>query len=495
MRRIRSLCVTVVGLATATALVGGVASAAGGASQLSAAESAAMTEDFNGDGYQDLATAAPEAAISGQVRAGYVVVTYGSATGLKTSSRAYLSQNTTGVPGVAETDDRFGQKLVARDLDGDGLTDLAVRSSGENVAATNSHGTVTVFWGRAGGLTGTGTSTIEAPAGSSGWQVGDDLVGGDFNGDGDADLVMWRGDDWELRSVLFGPFTRAGAAASEQQVDMFTTDNSITAITAGDMTGDGIDDLATFHSYEEHAEGGKFWRGTSTGLSTTSTALNSAATVTVGDFDNDGKGDLATRVVPNGIVEGLPYDAGTIKIYFGTASGPSNTRVTTITQNTTGVPGVSEDRDQFGARLDAGDVNGDGYADLAAGVPFEAIGTKAAAGSVVLLKGRAGGMTGAGAQAFDQDAPNLPGVAEAGDRFGGAVRLLDVTDNGRAELAVSAPEENNTGAVWSLPGTTAGTTTTGSIAFNPTDLGTPATNARFGGSFANENGTFLFPPD
>jgi hypothetical protein len=489
--RIRTLGVAAVSLATA--LTGGVASAAGGA-QPSAVASASVREDFNGDGYQDLAIAAPDGTIAGHARAGYIVVTYGSATGLKTSSRTFISQNTSGVPGVAETDDRFGSQLVARDLDGDGLTDLAVQSSGESITATNSHGMVTVLWGRAGGLTGEGTATIEAPTGSSGWQVGGNLTGGDFDGDGHADLVMRHGDDWEMRSVLFGPFSRTGTPAREQQVDMFTTDNSIFAITAGDMTGDGIDDLATFYAYEEHAEGGKFWRGTTSGLSTTPTPLPSAAVATVGDFDRDGKGDLATRTVPNGIIEDLPYDAGTVKIYYGTSTGPSTTRVTTITQNTSGVPGISESGDQFGARLNAGDVNGDGYADLAAGVPFEAIGTKAAAGAVVLLKGGSGGLSGTGAQAFHQDTTGIPGVAEAGDRFGGAVRLLDVTKDGKAELAVSAPQENNTGAVWSLRGTSSGLTATGSIAFNPVDLGTSATNARFGASFANESGTYLAAP-
>ncbi|MFC4495905.1 FG-GAP and VCBS repeat-containing protein [Streptomyces ovatisporus] len=506
--RVRRLCAVAVGLGVV--LAGGAASGAGPASAAgaaapasaagagavaAAAESPSVREDFNGDGHQDLVTAASEATISGQARAGYVVVTYGSATGLDTASSTYISQNTAGVPGTAESEDRFGQKLVARDLDGDGLTDLAVRSSGESVSDTGSYGTVTVLWGRTGGLTGQDAATVEAPDGSSGWQVGDDLAGGDFNGDGDADLVMLHGDDWEFRSVLSGPFTRAGVPADEQQIDMFSTDNSISAIVSGDMTGDGIDDLATFYSWQNHAEGGKFWRGTSSGLSTTSTPLASAATAAVGDFDKDGKGDLATRTVPGGITENLPYDAGTIKIYYGTPSGPSPTRTKTVTQNTSGIPGVSEKGDQFGARLDAGDVNGDGYADLAAGVPFEAIEAKSAAGAVVLMKGRSGGLSGTGAQAFHQDTAGIPGVAEAGDRFGGAVHLLDVTDDARAELAVSAPEENGTGAVWSLRGTSSGLTATGSLAFNPVDLGVPAPGARFGSGFANENGTFLYPPD
>ena len=491
--RIRPLRAAAVGLtaalvsATASAAAASPAAAADtGQSSASAAAAASVREDFDGDGYQDLATAAPGGAVGGQADAGYVVITYGSASGPGPSSRTtVVSQNTAGVPDTAESGDRFGGALTARDLDGDGLTDLAVSSPGESEVEWSTPGSVTVLWGRAGGLTGEGAAAIALPEGSTGGAIGRDLAGGDFNGDGRSDLVMQNGNDWETRTVLFGPFARSGAPASRQDIDMFSTDNDIFTLTAGDMTGDGIDDLATFYAYENHAEGGKFWRGTASGLSTTPTALPSAAAAAVGDFDRDGKGDLAIRTVPNGITEDLPADFGTVKVLYGTASGPSTARTTTITQNTTGVPGTNERGDQFGARLDAGDANGDGYADLAVGVPFEAIGSKAAAGAVVLLRGGSGGVSGTGAQAFHQDTAGIPGVAEAGDRFGGAVRLLDTDRNAKADFAVGAPEENGTGAVWSLHGTSSGVTATGSAAFNPVDLGTPAQGARFGAVFAN----------
>ncbi|WFB11257.1 VCBS repeat-containing protein [Streptomyces sp. LX-29] len=496
--RIRALCTTAVSLAAV--LTGGVATAvdgprpnADGARPHAAKAPASVREDFDGDGYQDLVTAAPGGAVAGRAEAGYIVVSYGSATGLKAARTTVISQNTAGVPDAAESQDHFGQRLAARDLDGDGLTDLAVASD-ERLDGIGNHGSVTVLWGRRGGLSGKGAAAVQAPAGSSGWWVGDDLTAGDFDGDGRSDLFMRHGADGEQRSVLFGPFDRSGAPAREQRLNMFFSDNDLWMVTAGDMTGDGIDDLATFYAFEEHAEGGRFWRGTPSGLSTEPTPLGSAAAATVGDFDRDGKGDLATRVVPGGILEDLPYDAGTVKIYYGTSSGPSRTRTTTITQNTAGVPGTSEKGDQFGARLDAGDVTGDGYADLAVGVPFEAVGSKSAAGSVVLLKGGRGGLRGTGAQAFDQDTRGVPGVAEAGDRFGGAVRLLDVTKDGKAELAVSAPRENRTGSVWSLRGTAAGLTATGSVALSPADVHAPTGTGDFGSRFANENDVFLYPP-
>ncbi|WP_419996707.1 FG-GAP-like repeat-containing protein [Streptomyces boninensis] len=436
-----------------------------------AAPTTKLHEDFNGDGYADLATSAPYAGFGGKTKAGYIVIVYGSAKGLNPATRTVISKNTAGVPGDAADSDYFGTRLAARDLDGDNITDLAVVGNND----------VTLLWGRKGGLTGEQAATLAGPAGTSGKVTGETLTAGDFNGDGETDLFATHSDDWEQRAILSGPFTRAGVPASEQQVDMFTTDNAIDQVVAGDYTGDGIDDLATFYTYENHNEGGRLWRGTDKGLSTDPTALPSAATATTGDFDKDGKKDLAIRTVPGDVNEDLPADPGTIKILYGDAKGPGATRTKTFTQNTAGVPGASEKGDQFGARLSAGDVNGDGYDDLAVGVPGEAIGTKAHAGAVVTLRGGSGGLTGTGAKATHQDTAGVPGVAEAGDQFGGAVKVLDANNDGKAEVAASAPQENATGAVWSLPAT----------AFNPGDLGTPAKDARFGYGFAGEAGFYL----
>lgn len=472
----------------ATALSGTTAAAA---STGTAGGTAATTvhEDFNGDGFQDLAVAAPAGTVNGHSWAGYITISYGSAQGLTTAHTTIITQDTAGVPGASGDDHGFGYRMFARDLDKDGLTDLALVTN-ESIAATNNYGSVIVLWGRSSGITGQDAVRVPAPADAT---IGQDLTAGDFDGDGTTDLMMTHGGDWDLRSVLYGPFTRAGAPAREQKVNMFDTDNWISNTASGDFNGDGIDDLCTFYVYENHAEGGKLWLGTPKGLSTTFTALPGAAAAAVGDFDKDGKADLATRVIPNGITEDLPTDPGTVKIYYGSASGPSTTRTKTITQDTTGVPGTGEKGDQFGARLNAGDVNGDGYADLAVGVPYEAIEKTKGAGAVVLLKGGAGGLSGTGSQSFHQDSVGVPGVAETGDHFGGSVRLLDVNKDGRADLTAGAPDENldaiaDGGAVWSLRGASSGLTATGALAFNPVDLGAPVPGARFGLDLSNDNG-------
>jgi hypothetical protein len=151
-----------------------------------------------------------------------------------------------------------------------------------------------------------------------------------------------------------------------------------------------------------------------------------------------------------------------------------------------GVPGSNESGDNFGASLAVGDVTGDGYADVAVGVPGEAVGTVAQTGGVALLKGTATGLTGTGAQAFYQTTSGVPGAAEADDWFGSAVRIADVDGNGAADVAIAAKGEDvfagstRDGGDWVLRGSATGLTTAGAISFSERAFGFTYPNAEFG---------------
>jgi hypothetical protein len=80
------------------------------------------------------------------------------------------------------------------------------------------------------------------------------------------------------------------------------------------------------------------------------------------------------------------------------------------------------------------DFNGDGFADLAVGAQFENDGR----GMVHVLYGSATGPEGRGSIAFDQDTPNVPGLARSGDVFGSMLAHGDVNADGYDDLAVSA---------------------------------------------------------
>ncbi|GAA4998611.1 FG-GAP repeat protein [Streptomyces siamensis] len=111
-------------------------------------------------------------------------------------------------------------------------------------------------------------------------------------------------------------------------------------------------------------------------------------------------------------------------------------------------------------RLSAGDVNGDGYADLAVGVRGEEIDGKNNAGGVHVFKGRASGLSGTGSQWFARNTPGVPGALTADDQFGGLVRLRDTNGDGRADLHVSATGDLR------LPGSAGGITTTGATEYD-----------------------------
>ena len=123
----------------------------------------------------------------------------------------------------------------------------------------------------------------------------------------------------------------------------------------------------------------------------------------MGDFNGDGFDDLAVGSPYEDV--GTKSDAGAVNIIFGAPAGITTAGNRWIHQDSAGIAGVAGPGDRFGWALAAGDFNGDGFDDLAIGVPGEDVSSKIDAGAINIIFGAA----------FDPGDRTLEGVAQVAD--------------------------------------------------------------------------------
>ncbi|MEU2313513.1 hypothetical protein CWI85_26705 [Streptomyces albidoflavus] len=112
--------------------------------------------DVTGDGRAEIALGISGEDFSGLTDAGSIALLHGTASGVTGEGSQVLHQNTAGVPGVAESGDKFGSACALLDTDGDGHRDLVAAAAEENEQA----GAVWALRGTGEGLTVEGASAF-----------------------------------------------------------------------------------------------------------------------------------------------------------------------------------------------------------------------------------------------------------------------------------------------------------------------------------------------
>lgn len=188
-----------------------------------------------------------------------------------------------------------------------------------------------------------------------------------------------------------------------------------------------------------------------------------------GDFNGDGAVDLAVGCPGETI--GTQTGAGAVQVLYGVRGvGLSAAGSQFWHQDSPGIGGGAEEGDYFGFSLGVGDFNGDGFDDLAVGVPYEDITTVGEAGAFHVIYGGTGGLTEIGDQVWWRGENDLPGAVQFAENLGYALVAGDFDGDGFDDLAVSSPGANpnslyEAGRVAVLFGAQAGLSAVGSLDF------------------------------
>ncbi len=408
--------------------------------------------DVNGDGYPDVIVGAAYYD-AGEFDEGAAFVFLGGPMGIAdgnpASAAAQLESN------QAQT--LFGDSVAgAGDVNGDGYSDVIVGASSYDAGQTD-EGAAFVFLGSSTGIASgnpasPGVTQLESD--QAGAQMGWSVAGlGDVNGDGYADVIVgapWyaAGQTNEGAAFVFhgsatgiadGNPTTAAAQLEGGQVNTFF---GASVAGAGDVNGDGYADAivgAARVVLPSVFPSARVFLGSTGGLSLTSSGgletdqadtfpATSISVAGAGDVNGDGYADV---IVGFGLYDAGQPNEGAAFVLLGSASGIANHTPSTAAAQLEG----NQANAVFGASVaGAGDVNGDGYADVIVGAINYDAGETDEGAAFVFLGSPSGVADGNPATAAAQLEAN-----QAGAGFGSSVAGAgDVNGDGYADVIVGA---------------------------------------------------------
>ncbi|MBF0142235.1 MAG: FG-GAP repeat protein, partial [Magnetococcales bacterium] len=441
--------------------------------------------DVNNDGYADVLIGA-QMADAPLYNSGASYLFFGAASGFAPQISLSTLNGTTGfrLSGVG-ADDYCGNSVSgAGDINGDGFADFIVGARMADSGSSDAGASYVIF-GKASGfssqldpstLNGTTGFRLDGVAAGdrSGWSVDG---AGDVNGDGLSDIIVgavWASPDAVTSGASYVVFGKTSGFAS--QINLSTLDGTsgfrldgaavwdgsgLSVSGAGDVNGDGFDDviidsprsqsgtLELGTSYVVFGKGSGFTAqidlatldGT-TGFRMDDLVMNGFGNPLVsgaGDVNGDGFDDL---IVGGPAADHEGTDSGSCYIVFGKASGFTTQFDLSTLNGTNGfrLDGLAAGDETGRSVSSAGDVNGDGLADLIVGA-FHADTNGGDSGASYVIYGRTSGF------AAQLDLATLDGAtgfrldgAAAGDNSGHSVSGAgDVNSDGFDDLLVGAP--------------------------------------------------------
>jgi serine/threonine protein kinase len=411
-----------------------------GAKAKAARPPTAVPYDFDGDGSQELALGMPG---SGREHAGVVIVRDGrrsdaSADTVLTAADARLGGDLAGIG--------FGTSLASADFDGDRRADLAISAPGRDLVA--------VIHGTQEGLSQGRVEHIRAKEirtlGGAG-RYGSRLLASDINRDGHSDLVVGapaadRGEGGSgLIQIVFGGSKRLRSGAPQtvpRPVGSWVGFG--TKLRSGDINGDGNIDLV--EGAADRSDGtvlghGSYCLGRKNGIMRKCVELEGSdssgtSALAIADVTGDHRDDIIQGdAVAEPAAVGRAAVGGEVRVWRGGRSGPAAEPLV-IDQQTGAIPGDDEFGDGFGAGVDAGDLDGDGYADMVVAAPGEDENGVLDAGAVIVIRGGHAGRAATGHSRFFQSF-GIRGALTAGAEVGWSIAVLDMSGDGKLDVALS----------------------------------------------------------